>query len=133
LEQLGRFSRLYGAVARAQNQEIMSLITGKIVLEVGCGYGYLVWQVERERERGGEELAVGMDLDATVLHLGRTQFGIKAVVGDVYSLSFPNEAFDTVVLRETAHHLDLPAAMPELDRVCRKEIIIFDPNPTLML
>jgi hypothetical protein len=47
------------------------------------------------------------------------------------------ETFDTVILREAIHHLSedgrLDEALKAIARVCRKEVIVLDPNPHWIL
>lgn len=127
LELVGRLNRFYGQVARDQNQSIMKQISGKTVLEVGCGYGLLIDQVNI---RGR---AFGVDHDFDAVHTGKQVFNNDLVNSDSYSLCFPNKSVDSIVLRETAHHLDMEKALPELIRVAKKEIIIFEPNSIFLV
>jgi SAM-dependent methyltransferase len=125
-----RLGRFYGDVARCQNREIINLITGRRVLDIGCGYGYLINQIRLEKK--GVEL-FGIDIDPEAIDMAGRLYGVNAKNMSVYKLDFPNGYFDTVILREVIHHFDshdnLKAALTEIRRVCAKELIIFDPNP----
>lgn len=44
-QQIVRLDKFYGEVAYLQNRDIIALITGKKILDVGCGYGFLVHQI----------------------------------------------------------------------------------------
>lgn len=50
---------------------------------------------------------------------------------------FSDHAFDTVVLKETLHHLaaesDVEAALAEVARVCSQRVVILEPNPSIPL
>jgi ubiquinone/menaquinone biosynthesis C-methylase UbiE len=52
-------------------------------------------------------------------------------------LPFPDDAFDTVVFKESLHHLaaegDIVAALRDVGRVCRKRVVVFEPNPSVPL
>jgi hypothetical protein len=126
-----RLERFYGKVARSQNREIISLITGRTLLDVGCGWGLLLLQILQERP--GIK-AAGIDPDGQAVEYARRHFQIEAVQGDAFALPYADGSYDTVILRETIHHLaehgKLADALKEIGRVCRKELIIFDPNPT---
>jgi hypothetical protein len=56
---------------------------------------------------------------------------------DAQSLGFADRSFDTVILKESLHHLvhetDIKRVMEELVRVTRYRVIVFDPNPTRLL
>jgi ubiquinone/menaquinone biosynthesis C-methylase UbiE len=44
-------------------------------------------------------------------------------------LPFKENSFHTVVLRESLHHVPWVKILPEILRICRREILIFEPNP----
>ena len=125
-----RLNRFYGDIARVQNRSIMSFITSKNILDIGCGYGFLTKQILDEK--AGVNV-VGIDIDREALELGKRMYGLDNKYGSVYSLDFKDSSFSTIILREAVHHFDvsnnLMAALKEISRVCAKELIIFDPNP----
>jgi len=126
-----RLRRFYGTVASDQNQSILRLVTGKRILELGCGYGTLT----REAEDKGKE-AFGLDIDFKVLGMGRSLYPsllTKLVQGDMGCLPFKDKSFHAVIFRESLHHGSWEKILPEILRVCRKEIIIFEPNPNSFL
>ena len=125
-----RLSRFYGDVAKLQNMDIIKLITGRKILDIGCGYGSLIDQIRREK-RGVE--VVGIDVDPESISMAKALYGIDVRPVSVHKMDFADNSFDTVILRETIHHFEggegLRSALSEIRRVCGKEVIIFDPNP----
>jgi ubiquinone/menaquinone biosynthesis C-methylase UbiE len=106
-------------------------VTGKNVLELGCGYGTFV----QEAEKAGKD-ALGLDIDIQCLKRGRNLYLsrlAKLVQGDMDCLPFKDQSFHTVVLRESLHHVTWERMLSEILRVCRREIIIFEPNPNWVL
>jgi SAM-dependent methyltransferase len=122
LELVDRFNRFYGRVAKDQNESILQHISGATLLEVGCGFGQFVKQADTQIR------AFGIDHDIDALRTGRKVFDIDLALSDSYSLCFRNQSIDTIVLRETAHHLDMHKALPEFARVSTKKLVIFEPN-----
>ncbi len=128
---LERLRGFYGAVASDQNRAILQWVTGRTVLELGCGYGTFV---DQARERGKE--AFGLDIDLEPLDLGKKihfSLGGRLIQGDMGRLPFKGKSFQTVILRESLHHVRWEGIFPEILRVCRGEIIIFEPNPNWVL
>lgn len=129
-EQIRRFSRAYGLVARDQNESIIALAKGPAVLEVGCGYGFLCRQLMDKKRF---ERVVGIDIEEEDLAQAREVFGVDARREDIYGTHFADGEFDTVILRESAHHLDMNRALPEIRRICSGRLIVLDPNPTVVI
>jgi len=130
-EQFERFNRFYGGVQKQQNERIMALITGESVLDVGCGYGFLIRQLmESQRFK----TVSGIDVDAQSVEIAcKIHRSVDAKVLDVYNMDFPENRFDTVIFRESIHHLDIEKALNCAKKICSKEIIVFDPNPNLIV
>jgi len=128
-KRIARLERFYGKVAKRRWERIIPLIKGNNVLEIGCGYGTLVGQL-----RNSGFFAVGIDTDEEGLRMAKMMSDdIQVVVGDAYQLNFVDKFFDTVILLDVTHHLDLDKALEEIKRVCRGRIIIYDPNPNPIL
>jgi SAM-dependent methyltransferase len=124
---LMRLRRFYGAVASDQNRSILRWTTGEKLLELGCGYGTFLQEARKE----GKE-AFGLDIDFPTLKAGLSAYPrIRGdlIQGDMGSLPFKENSFHTVVLRESLHHVPWVKVLPEILRICRKEILIFEPNP----
>lgn len=97
-------------------------IQDKLILEYGCGQGdFAFWLV---------------DQGATVFGIDVSEFNIERCnekartrkldqdryrfsVMDAHEMTFPDKLFDRVVGNGILHHLDLPAAMTEIDRVLK--------------
>ena len=92
---------------------------------IGCGYGQIVRQVNKKY------LSFGIDYDIDALRVGKQSFDINLVQADAYFLCFADKSFETMMLRESAHHLNMNKMLPELKLVASKEIVIFDPNITV--
>lgn len=133
-EQLvGRLDGPFGAVDARMNRRIAAQVVGRDVLDFGCGFGSLVAHLAA----AGLD-AIGVDLLDFQVAAGRARFpgvDLRTVPGD--TLPFPDASFDTVVLKESLHHLaaegDIAAHMAEVARVCRSRIIVLEPNPCLPL
>jgi len=129
-----RLKRFYGDVAKDQNKDIIRFISGRHVLDVGCGYGSLIHQINSDMK---DMEAVGIDIDPESIRLAKELYGIDVKPVSVYKMDFPDNHFDTVILREAIHHFDteesLRTALSQIRRVCRKELIIFDPNPNFIV
>ncbi len=125
-----RLKRFYGDVAKDQNSSIVSLITGESILDIGCGYGTLIDQIRRSYP---SKKVVGIDLDDDSIRMAKKIYDIEIKTMSAYKMDFPDNSFDTVILRETIHHFDsdekLKLALREIHRVSSREVIIFDPNP----
>ena len=128
-----RLDGFYGRVDERLNARIAAWVTGKSVLDVGCGFGQLV---DSLRKRGFD--SVGVDLLPACIEAGKQRFPQSDLrVAKSESLEFPDKCFDTVVLKDTIHHVyeedDVAAFLADVRRVARKRLIILDPNPTAIL
>jgi ubiquinone/menaquinone biosynthesis C-methylase UbiE len=124
---LMRLQRFYGAVASDQNRSILRWTTGEKLLELGCGYGTFVQEARTERKE-----AFGLDIDFSTLKAGLSVYPEvrgDLIQGDMAYLPFKENSFHTVVLRESLHHVPWAKILPEIIRICRREILIFEPNP----
>ncbi len=128
---LERLRSFYGVVASEQNGFILKRVIGDEVLEVGCGYGTLVCEAIDAGKK-----AIGLDIDLETLQQGKRAYPAlsgKLIQGDMGCLPFKNRSFHTIVLRESFHHVSWQETLPEILRVCRREVIIFEPNPNWVL
>ena len=130
-----RLRRFAGDVIASQNRDIIKLITGDSILEVGSGYGTLINQIKNEKPNISR--ITGIDNDITYIKMAKKLYNIDILSYSAYQMNFPNDSFDTVILRDSIHHLaennKLQDAMHEIKRVCKKELIVFDPNPTRLV
>lgn len=129
-----RLSRFYGCVAKAQNEDIIRRITGRTILDIGCGYGTLVDQIKREMR---EAEVLGIDIDPEAIKIAKELYGLDVKPVSAHKMGLPDGSFDTVILREAIHHFNesgsLKNILSGIRRVCKKELIIFDPNPTWLI
>jgi ubiquinone/menaquinone biosynthesis C-methylase UbiE len=86
------------------------------LLDVGCAAGVWTAWLGRRVER-----AVGVDVDAPVLELGRRLYpGVRLEAADGRRLPFGDAEFDKVVCISTIEHIDDPgAALGEIVRVLK--------------
>jgi len=137
-----RLGTLWGRVDEQHSRLILRHLRGKRILAVGCGYGSFVHFMNRQDGYYvvGDEV-VGVDVDGDALEIARRLHpGSKYVVCDRKKLEFPDGFFDTVVFKETLHHVfgeqDADSFMREVSRVLKNDggrIVVFDPNPNLLL
>jgi SAM-dependent methyltransferase len=121
-----QLDQMYGLVATEQNREIARTISGKKVLDVGAGYGTLTKYLQ---DSGFDVVGIEPNSEKTVL--AREWYGVELSVEDIYDTGFQDNEFDCVILREVVFHLDFTKALKEIDRICKKQVIIFQGNAVL--
>jgi SAM-dependent methyltransferase len=91
------------------------------VLDVGCGPGDLLCEMERRHSKWG--LLVGFDLSAGMAAEAVRQadgFSACFFVGDAQAMPFPDRSFDVVMARHMLYHVpDIDRAVSEAARVLR--------------
>ena len=110
------------------NEEVLALaktLPGPI-LDFGCGTGVMAVALQRE----GIEVK-GLEIDRpeirNALSKERESF-VDLYDGDL-PLPYGDAAFETVILSEVLEHLEDPdPVMQELDRVCKKQILVTVPD-----
>ncbi|MBA2741621.1 MAG: class I SAM-dependent methyltransferase [Actinobacteria bacterium] len=132
-ETINRLDGPYGFVDRRANEQIAAQVRGDSALDLGCGFGSLV---DHLRRRGFD--VVGVDLLDDQVVAGRKRFpdaDLRVIAAG--TLPFADGRFDTVILKESLHHLaaegDIDVAMAEVTRVARRRVIVFEPNPSIPL
>lgn len=91
---------------------------GGHVLEVGTGLGLTSWIMRRWGLRVTE-----LDIDPALN---------PACVGDLRSMPFAGDSFDTILIAEVLEHLpfeELGPALAELRRVSRRHVVVTLPSP----
>jgi ubiquinone/menaquinone biosynthesis C-methylase UbiE len=127
------FSEVYRRVApvtidretdlnRRCTERILTSVAGGTVLEAGAGRGYLSGLLSEEFEVTGTDIIVP---DEVRERYPRVTFQ----EGNIESLPFADDSFDTVVCTHTLEHVqNLPAAMRELRRIAKQCLIIVVPR-----
>ena len=95
---------------------------GESVLDAGCGVGYLTAKLAEKFPR-----VVGLDRRADIGGNGVGRAEYRA--GNVESLPFADDSFDTVVCSHTIEHVrDVRKTAANLRRVARRRLIIVTPK-----
>lgn len=96
------------------------------ILEVGVGEGEVSGRL---RERYPEATIVGIDLPDPELEAHWRARGLNGVCADIVQLPFPSKSFDLVMGIEVLEHVpDPPAALAELARLSRRDIVLSVPR-----
>lgn len=128
-----RLDGFYGRVDERLNERVARHVAGESVLDIGCGFGALV---EHLRAQGLK--ATGIDLLESCVSAGRGRYPSADLrVAASEDLDFPGASFDTVILKDTIHHIyeedDVAAFLAQVRLITRRRLIILDPNPTFIL
>lgn len=123
-----KLNQLYGQVARLQNRDILALVEGHRVLDVGAGYGTLTRQL---LDAGFDVIGIEPQFDKVLL--AQRWYGVNLLPTSIYQTSFPDGFFDTIILREVVFHLDFERAILELKRVGKNRLIVFQGTSILPL
>jgi SAM-dependent methyltransferase len=101
---------------------ILQNIVGNVILDVGCGKGYLISRIAATYP----QLTIyGVDILAEEHKKGNITF----VQGFADNLPFEDRMFDTVICTHVLEHIiDLDKAISELHRVARRRVIIVVPR-----
>jgi 2-polyprenyl-3-methyl-5-hydroxy-6-metoxy-1,4-benzoquinol methylase len=97
--------------------------TAQLILDVGCGDGYLLHLLCRR----GFPNNIGIDNSPQGVRLAREQLSkcnmaLSLVVGSAYDLPFNGDTFDAVVLADVIEHLETPEdCLEEISRVLKKD------------
>lgn len=110
-------------------KEKLKHLSGKKILEVGSGFGYLTYAISRE----GHDI-VGIDISSNAITEAQKKFGNLYECADVFDYYKKHlGAFDLIILTEVVEHLEHPVAFIDcLVKMMKKdgEILITTPNKT---
>jgi SAM-dependent methyltransferase len=123
-----RLDGFYGQVAKVQDKQISNRIYGKKILDVGCGYGYLIKNL---KEQGFD--VCGIEPAPKEILYARKWWNIEIIEGTIYNTPFQRNQFDTLILRDVIFHLDMEEALPEIFRINKKRVIVFMGNTGWLL
>lgn len=131
-----RFRKFWGSVDEKQVISFVPNIKGENILDLGCGYGSTTNIINRT---AGKK-CIGVDFDQSALEIANRLFpGNTYIHANAEALPFENGTFDTIILRDSLHHLygesNFRKVHLEIDRVSHDEtiLIIYEPNINLIL
>lgn len=102
--------------------EIMHLLEGRKVLEVGCGRGFLAGKLAQQNDVTACDIVVSKK---TV----KKYPGVKFEEANIEALPYKDNSFDVVVCTHTLEHVrNLGLAVDELRRVAKNELVIVVPK-----
>ena len=122
---------LNGRLLACSNFVDNSDINGKIILDIGCGYG---WCELNFLNRGAKEItAIEKSADdlKTIKNNIKDQ-KVKLAVSNATNLSFENESFDTVVMWDVIEHIPRgtePIMFSEVSRVLKQDGYFYISTP----
>jgi SAM-dependent methyltransferase len=132
---IDRLSRAWGAVDKQHCSEILSHARGKRILDVGCGYGSLT---DYARLEGFDSLGIDIE-EENILEAKSKYPSSHYLCLDAENMDKLEGFFDTIIFRDSIHHLIYEANMEKVLSSMSKilsshgRIIIFDPNLNIIL
>ena len=111
--------------SRATVRRIVGDAVGTSAVDVGCGHGVLLAELQAARP----DLAALTGVDFVIPDNVKSVPGIEWVDASISTLPFGDGAFDTTICTHTLEHVvDLAAAVAELRRVTAKRLILVVPR-----
>jgi ubiquinone/menaquinone biosynthesis C-methylase UbiE len=107
--------------------EILTAIPDKAIqiMDVGCGNGFLLQWIEKHRPLASLH---GVDIKLPK-NDSNTGSSIRYHQGEITKLPFEDRSFDIVICTHTLEHCtNLDAAIRELKRIARKQLIVVTPK-----
>lgn len=126
-------ARFRGAIDEAYHILKVTSAKDKKVLDLGCGYGLLLIQMNLF----GSGEAIGIDTSEGKMKVFRKLISllpesqtdlhaIRPCIGDILKIEYPDNYFDVVIARETISHVrDLGAFLKEVKRVLKPKGVFF--------
>jgi ubiquinone/menaquinone biosynthesis C-methylase UbiE len=131
-----RLSLFWGKVDEKNIKSFFPFIQGNNILDIGCGNGSTVNFVTKHLNCS----CIGIDDNSNSISIARKLFpDCNFTVANCENLPFDDGYFDTIILRDTLHHLyqeaDFEKVKKELNRISNRNtvFIIFDPNINFLL
>jgi ubiquinone/menaquinone biosynthesis C-methylase UbiE len=120
--------RFHSRTVEKETHHTLSLLAphlgaGQAVLDVGCGAGYVAWQLAERLRCDVQAVDVG---DFRRVPVGRFS------VFDGLRLPFPDRCFDAVLLSFVLHHMPdvyKPFLLAEARRVSRGKVLVLEDTP----
>ncbi|MBL7925767.1 MAG: class I SAM-dependent methyltransferase [Bacteroidia bacterium] len=130
-----RLLQFWGAVDKKHIKSFAPYLTGKNVLDMGCGLGTTTDYVSKMGFN-----CMGIDYDSDTIEICKKKYPASVYqTANAEKLPFDNAFFDTIILRDALHHFygeaDFEKVKQEILRVGKPDmrIIFFDPNVNFML
>jgi len=109
-------------VTPACRAEVLKLVVGEDVLDVGCGKGAMAGELSASHRSTAVDIII--DPEIRLAHPN-----VRFLEANAEHLPFEDRSFDTVICTHTLEHvLDLPQAIRELRRIARRRIIVVVPK-----
>ncbi len=125
-----RLNKFWGKVDLKHIKLISEQLSGKNILDIGCGYGTTTNEITKAGFK-----CIGIDSDLQVIEKASKKFPFCTYIeANAEKLPFEDNFFDTIILRDSLHHLyqeaDFSIISTELSRVSKpkSKLIFFDPN-----
>lgn len=123
---IGELPEMESAKATARIMKKLIRV-GDRVLDVGCGAGHYLRSLRREIQRPVDY--TGVDATANYIKLAKkawaTDRHAQFAIEDIFKLSFPDKAFDSVMSCNLLLHLpSIRVPLSELVRVARRRILV---------
>lgn len=131
-----RLQQFWGKVDKKHIGLIAEWVKGPIALDVGSGFGTTSGEITKQKNVN----CIGIDYDDYSLAAAKKLYPDSIFLPEnCEHLSFPDNYFDSIILRDVLHHLkgesDFERSKKELLRVAKPHarIIILDPNVNIIL
>lgn len=97
------------------------------VLDAGCGEGFITNLIAANIHNVD---IIGLEYTEEALEIAKKMNQqLTYVQGDIYDMHFEDNTFEVVICTEVLEHLEHPElALKELERVCKKYLVITVPN-----
>lgn len=119
-----RYDGRWAPVA-AQLIDYYGLKAGSHVLDIGCGKGFLLYEMQKILP---ELKITGLDISAYALENAKEEVKDRLDEGNATALPYKDDSFDLVISLMTLHNLpiyDLQKALSEIERVKRGDAYLY--------